>query len=193
MLVVCGPSGAGKSTLTQHLLAQRQRLRFSISCTSRAARGRERDGVEYHFVERPRFDAMLAAGEFAEWADVHGNRYGTTHAAIDTALEAGFDVLFDIDYQGARQLRAAFPGLWVVLVSPPSLEVLAARLRARGTDDEVVIQRRLNIAQEELEQEGLYDFVIHNDQLERAQAAILSIYDALCLRSDRACFEKHGS
>lgn len=182
MLIVCGPSGVGKSTLVKGLLERTPQTMLSVSYTTRPSRANERDGVHYHFVDRSRFEAMIAAGAFAEWAEVHGNLYGTARTSLEEARAAGRDVVFDIDYQGARQLKAGYPGAWGVLVFPPSLSDLEARLRGRGTESEEVVARRLAKAREELAQVALFDFVLVNDDLERAAAALQGIYAALRLR-----------
>ncbi len=182
LLIVCGPSGAGKSSLCHHLLDRYPRTRFSVSYTTRAPRGREVDGVDYHFVPRERFDAMIAEEAFAEWAEVHGNRYGTSRSTVSHALQVGHDLLFDIDVQGAAQLRAAFPEAVTVMVTPPSWALLEARLRARGTDAEDVIQRRLEKARWELERFDEFDYLLLNDDLAESQQAIEAIYLASARR-----------
>ncbi|OIP44587.1 MAG: guanylate kinase [Deltaproteobacteria bacterium CG2_30_63_29] len=186
MLIVCGPSGAGKSTLVRRALERHEAVRLSISFTTRAPRGQEKNGVDYHFVSLERFEEMKARDAFAEWALVHGNYYGTARATIQGAAQRGWDLLFDIDYQGATQLKAAFPSAWSVLVSPPNLATLEARLRGRKTDAEDVILRRLQKAREELEQRRLFDFIVVNDDLERATESLLSIYHAMSSRQLRA-------
>lgn len=182
MLIVCGPSGVGKSTLVRTLLDAQPATMLSVSYTTRAPRPTEREGVHYHFVERAQFEAMVAEGAFAEWAEVHGNLYGTTRASIASAHASDRDVLFDIDYQGARQLKAAYPGAWGVLVFPPSMAELESRLRGRGTESEEVVLRRLAKAREELSQVSLFEFVIVNDDLSRTAVELASIYAALRLR-----------
>lgn len=182
MLIVCGPSGTGKSTLLGHLLANRETCVLSRSTTTRAPRGKEKNGVEYDFVDVETFQTRIERGDFVEYANVFGNYYGTPHEMIRSAVEKGQDVLFDIDVQGSRAIRSQYPNVWCVLIAPPSMEVLEKRLRARGTDAEEVIQRRLNTAKSELAQVDLFDFVIVNDDLETARRQILAIYDALRLR-----------
>ena len=184
MLIVCGPSGTGKSTLLGHLLANRNSCCLSRSTTTRAPRGKEQNGVEYDFVDVETFQKRIENDEFAEYANVFGNYYGTPHEMIrSTVEEKGLDVLFDIDVQGARQLRAKYPGVWCVLIAPPSFEVLEKRLRSRGTDAPEVIERRLNTAKHELAQTDLFDFTIINDDLSTACAQICALYDALRLRN----------
>ncbi len=184
MLIICGPSGTGKSTLIQHLLAHRNTCCLSRSTTTRAPRGSEQNGVEYDFVDVDTFKARIEADEFAEYANVFGNYYGTPHEMIrSTVEEKGLDVLFDIDVQGARTLRGKYPGVWCVLIAPPSMEVLEKRLRSRATDAPDVIERRLNTARHELAQTDLFDFTIVNDDLDTACSQICALYDVLRLRS----------
>ena len=186
LLVVSSPSGAGKTTLCHRLRADYPDIVFSVSYTTRARRKSEEDGVDYHFVDDAAFDEMVVRGEFAEWAHVHGHRYGTTVSAVKEAIEEGRDVLFDIDYQGGRQIKARFGREAIlVFVLPPSLEELERRLRARATDDPQVIDRRLAKAKEELEHYALYDYLIINDKLVDAYEALRSIYFAAANRTDR--------
>lgn len=182
MLIVVGPSGTGKSTLLNYLMSMRNNCAFSRSTTTRAPRGKERHGVEYDFVDTETFQAHIKEGFFAEYANVFGNFYGTPHAMIQENTDKGLNVLFDIDVQGARQLKAQYPDAWCLLIAPPSMEVLERRLRRRATDAPEVIARRLRTAKEELAQTDLFDFVIVNDELEIAKNKILAVYDALCLR-----------
>lgn len=179
LFIVCGPSGVGKTTLCQELLEQRPRLSLSISYTTRSPRGDEKDGVAYHFVNESRFQEMIDQELFAEWARVHGHSYGTSVEVIEDAWSKGRDILFDIDYQGAGQLRARFGKRAVLtLVVPPSMEILEKRLRGRGTDSAEVVNRRLQAARHELSQFPMFDYVIVNDDLAHAQAMIFSIYDS---------------
>lgn len=184
MLIVCGPSGTGKSTLLGYLLSHRDTCCLSRSTTTRAPRGTEQNGVEYDFVDKETFEARIAAGEFVEYANVFGNFYGTPHEMIRSNVEEkGLDVLFDIDVQGARNVRSQYPGCWCVLIAPPSMEILEKRLRSRGTDAPDVIERRLNTARHELAQTDLFDFTIVNDDLDTACGQICALYDALRLRN----------
>ncbi len=189
LLVVSSPSGAGKTTLCHRLMAEFPEVIFSVSYTTRPIRRGEKDGVDYHFVDHATFERMVDQGEFAEWASVHGNNYGTTVAAVREALENGRHVLFDIDYQGARQLKARFEREAVlVFVLPPSLEVLEERLRKRATDAPEAIERRLINAQEEfnvLKQYGLYQYLIVNDDLPRAYDKLRAISIASLAAIDR--------
>lgn len=164
LFLLCGPSGVGKTTIAHHLLEQNSDLEFSISYTTRPRRHNERDGVDYHFVDDATFTALRARGAFAECADVHGNRYGTTVATIEEAWSRGHNVLFDIDYQGAQQLRDRFGArAVVVLLLPPSMDALEQRLRDRGTDDDAVIRDRLIAAQHEIDElQKFADLVLVN-------------------------------
>jgi guanylate kinase len=168
LFIVSAPSGAGKTTLVERLVEQLPRLRMSRSYTSRAARQGETDGVDYNFVERERFEAMAAAGEFLEWAEVFGNLYGTGAADTDRMLAAGDDVVLVIDVQGARKVRARGLQTRAVFVMPPSFAVLEQRLRGRSKDSESAIQRRLQVARDEVAAFTEYDFVVVNDGLAAA-------------------------
>ena len=150
LFIVSAPSGAGKTTLVERLVEQTPRLKMSRSYTSRTARGGETDGVDYNFVTRDRFEAMAAAGEFLEWAPLYGNLYGTRAADTEKMLAGGHDVVLVIDVQGARKVRASGLKTSTVFVMPPSLEVLDQRLRGRSKDSEAEIQRRLQVARDEV-------------------------------------------
>jgi guanylate kinase len=165
LFIVSAPSGAGKTTLVERLVEQTPHLRMSRSYTSRRAREGERDGVDYNFVTRDRFEAMVAADEFLEWADVFGNLYGTAAADTERLLDAGHDVVLVIDVQGARKLRARGVPACAVFVMPPSFAELEQRLRGRSKDCEEDIQRRLQVAREEVAAFTEYDFVVVNDEL----------------------------
>jgi guanylate kinase len=187
MLVVSSPSGAGKTTLTRRLIRDHsQRLIFSVSYTTRRPRADERNGVDYHFVDDDTFDRMVREEQFAEWARVHDHRYGTSRATIEEAFRAGKDILFDIDYQGGRQLKARYPAEAVgVFILPPTLRILAQRLRKRATDDEAVIRRRLQKAMDELSHYHAYEYLVVNDDLEVAYQELLGIYRSAGCRWDR--------
>jgi len=177
LLVLSAPSGAGKTTLAHRFRAAHADAVFSVSATTRAPRGAERDGVDYHFVTPERFAELVAQGALAEWAEVHGKRYGTLRATVEEALRAGKIALFDIDVQGGEQLQRAFPQDAVtVLVVPPSLEELERRLRGRSTDSDEAIRRRLAAARDEVTR-GLasYRYVLVNDALDAAQARLEAI------------------
>ncbi len=177
MLVISSPSGAGKSSLSRRLIAEHPRLELSVSCTTRAPRPGETDGVEYHFVTPARFAELVAEDAFLEWADVHDHRYGTLRAPVMAALAAGRDVLFDIDWQGGRQITArARDDVVMVFILPPSLRALRERLQGRAQDAAEVIERRLTRAAEEIAHYDEYDYVIVNDQFEAAYQALMQVY-----------------
>jgi guanylate kinase len=175
LFIVSAPSGAGKTTLVERLVGQVPRLRMSRSYTSRAARDGEVDGVDYNFVSRERFESMVAAGDFLEWADVFGNLYGTS--AVDTArvLEAGDDLVLVIDVQGARKVRALGLDTTAIFVMPPSFEVLERRLRNRSKDSGEAIQRRLLVARAEVLGFSEYDYVVINDDIGGAVDRLRSV------------------
>ena len=178
-LVVAAPSGAGKSTITRALLASEPELSLSVSATTRPPRPREQDGVHYHFRDVAGFEAMVKAGEMLEWAEVFGRRYGTPRRPVEQALEAGRDVVFDIDWQGHRQLRRAMPADVVgVFVMPPSLMALEARLRGRASDSEAEIARRMTAARSEMAHWSEFDHVVVNHDLDTAIAAVRSVLHA---------------
>ena len=185
-MVVSSPSGAGKTTLA-HLLAQNEKLEFSVSYTTRVARAGERDGIDYKFVTEDEFTRMIERGEFAEWANVHGHRYGTAVHTVNRALEDGKDYLFDIDWQGGGQIRHQWPEESVlVFILPPSMAELERRLRRRATDSPDAIERRLAMATRELEHFAQYDYLVVNDNLETALKELSSIYQAArCARGRR--------
>ncbi|HEX6242273.1 MAG TPA: guanylate kinase [Polyangiales bacterium] len=186
LLIVCSPSGAGKTTLTRELLRTFRNLTFSVSCTTRKPRSAEVDGRDYFFVDRAEFERRVAAGAFIEWAEVHGNLYGTSIAELARAREEGkIGVVFDVDYQGARQIKAQLPNAVGVFILPPSMEELARRLRGRATDDEATIQRRFAKAKHEIENYRLFDYLIVNDDLEKSQARLRSIVYAEASRCER--------
>jgi guanylate kinase len=186
LLVVSSPSGAGKTTLCHKLMEEFPRISFSVSYTTRPRRGNERPGVDYHFVDDAAFTAMVNEDRFAEWARVHGHRYGSAREAIDDNLGAGRDVLFDIDWQGATQLKGKYPDDTVmVFVLPPTLQELAERLKRRGTDSVDVVIRRLAKAKEELGHYGEYHYLVRNDELHRAYNDLRAIYLAAHLTQAR--------
>ena len=177
-LVISAPSGAGKSTLVERLRVRFPDFAYSVSCTTRAPRGQEKDGVHYHFLTREEFLKRREAGYFAEWAEVHGNLYGTPKAPVEKLLAEGRDVLFDIDVQGALQVQNVFPQGLFVFILPPSLAELARRLRGRGTDPEEVILRRLANALGEIKQADRFDYLIVNDDLAEAADELCAVYMA---------------
>ncbi|MEH6675917.1 guanylate kinase [Phenylobacterium sp.] len=179
MLLISSPSGAGKTSLSRRLVADHADLNLSISATTRDPRPGEEDGREYHFVDRPAFDDMIEQEAFLEWANVHEHRYGSPKAPVMEALGMGQDVLFDIDWQGAAQIAEKAPDDVVrVFILPPSMAELSRRLHARAQDREDVIQRRLGRAYGEIERAVDYDYVIVNDDYDRAFADLAHIYHA---------------
>ncbi|HLW91842.1 MAG TPA: guanylate kinase [Roseiarcus sp.] len=187
MLILSSPSGAGKTTLTRMLLQDKALdLTLSVSVTTRERRSSEADGIHYHFVGMKQFEAMRAAGDLLESADVHGHRYGTPRAPVETVLAQGRDMLFDIDWQGAQQLREALGADVVsIFILPPSMRELRARLERRAEDSSTTIVGRLENARNEIARWRSYDYVLINDDLQRAYAQIVAIIAAERLRRPR--------
>ena len=186
MLIISSPSGAGKTSLSRRLVADHADMDLSISATTRAPRPGEHDGREYHFVTPERFEAMVKADEFLEWANVHEHRYGSPKAPVMASLDAGRDVLFDIDWQGAMAIAAAAATDVVrVFILPPSMADLSRRLHARAQDADDVIERRLKRSFGEINMWGEYDYVILNDDFDLAYADLAHIYHAERLRRSR--------
>lgn len=185
LYIVSAPSGAGKTSLVRALLARDARLALSVSCTTRAARAGERDGVHYHFLARETFLAAVERGDFLEHAEVFGNLYGTRESDVRAALEGGQDLILEIDWQGARQVRARFADAVGIFVLPPSIAVLEERLRRRGTDAEEVIAQRMAQARAELEHYGEYDYLVVNDDFEQALDTLVAITRAERQRLER--------
>ena len=176
LLIISSPSGAGKTTLTRRLLQEFPELRFSVSHTTREPRANEVDGQDYHFVSEKAFREIIAENGFAEWAEVHGNLYGTSVSEIDIARAARkIGVLFDVDYQGARQIKEKFPDAIGVFILPPSMAELRRRLDGRGSDDAQSRQRRFDKAREEIGHYPFFDYMIVNDELQRALAELRGI------------------
>lgn len=184
-IVLSAPSGAGKTTIARELLARRGDVGYSISCTTRAPRPGERDGVDYHFLSRAEFDAAIARGEFAEWADVHGQRYGTLKTEVERVMQDGKHVMLDIDVQGARQLRQRFLESVTIFVVPPSLEALVARLTGRKTESAEALALRLRNARMELAEAEQYQHVVVNDTLDAAVAKVSAIIDEETTKRER--------
>ena len=175
LYVVTAPSGAGKTTMVKRLVELRPQLRFSVSYTTRPQRAGEVDGKDYFFVDQDHFAAMHRAGEFLEHATVFGNSYGTSRSQVQSLLAAGHDVLLEIDWQGARQVRANWPACQSIFILPPSLPELERRLRTRATDSDAVISRRLGEARDDLSHWEEFDFAVINDELETAVAIAVGI------------------
>jgi guanylate kinase len=176
LLIISSPSGAGKTTLTHRLLQEFPELRFSVSHTTRQPRANEVAGQDYHFVDRQAFQNLVDEGSFAEWAEVHGHLYGTSVTEIDHARSDGkHGVLFDVDYQGARQIKEKFPEAVGVFILPPSMDELRRRLDSRGSDDEESRRRRFRKASEEIGHYPFFDYMIVNDELQQALAELRGI------------------
>ncbi|MBE0484720.1 guanylate kinase [Marinobacter sp.] len=175
LFVISAPSGAGKTSLVSEMLRQDAQLRVSISHTTRPMREGEQDGVNYHFVSRNEFEAMIARGDFLEHADVFGNYYGTSQVWVREALAKGQDVILEIDWQGAEQVRRLIPECVSIFIVPPSAEVLRQRLVGRGTDAPDVVERRLSEAEEECRHAVAFDYLVVNDDFAVALADLLAI------------------
>ncbi|MCK9282968.1 MAG: guanylate kinase [Rhodocyclaceae bacterium] len=182
LFIVAAPSGAGKTTLVKLLMERDPSIVHSVSFTTRAPRPGERGGCEYHFIDLAAFHAMRERGEFLEWAEVHGNFYGTSRVWLETRLAAGDDVLLEIDWQGAQQVKRLFPHAVGVFILPPSMEELGRRLRTRGQDSEDTIQRRLMGALGEMRHVSEFEFVIINKDLQVAVEDLLAAVRSSRLR-----------
>ena len=185
VFIISAPSGSGKSTLVARLLAHVPDLMFSVSYTSRKPRGAEVEGQNYNFVSREDFEAMIARGEFLEWAEVFGNYYGTHRGVLEEAQAQGKDLVLDIDVQGARQLKCQIPEAVTVFILAPSREILQQRLRARSEDPEDVMARRLREAAEEISNYQAYDYVVINRDLGESDATLSAIVRAERVRRSR--------
>jgi guanylate kinase len=183
--IISAPSGSGKSTLVGHLMRRVDKLRFSVSYTTRAPRGEERDGEHYHFISREGFEQRLAKDEFLEHADVFGNYYGTHRSELEQAVDAGCDLVLDIDVKGARQLKERIPEAISIFILPPSRQVLEQRLRSRSQDAEGVIARRLLEAAAEIRNYKQYDYVLVNQEVEASADRLVSIVSSARSRRER--------
>jgi guanylate kinase len=184
-LILSSPSGGGKTTIARMMLERRPDVGYSVSCTTRSPRRGEQDGKDYFFLSKEDFEGKRARDEFAEWAVVHGNLYGTLRQEVTQVLASGKHVIMDIDVQGARQFARAFPESVLVFLLPPSTDVLIGRLRARQTEDDGKLLVRLRSAREELREVGAYQYVVVNDNLEQAFSQVASIVDAETVRHRR--------
>jgi len=190
LFIVSGPSGSGKSALAASVLATVSNLRFSVSYTTRPPRGNEQNGVEYYFVSPEEFEELRRSGQLLEWANIYGNLYGTSRKGIEEILQRGEDVLLDIDVQGARSLREKCPQALSVFILPPSFQVLRERLEKRKLDKKYVIEQRLRIACDEIQQYRHYDYLIINDEFEKSADELKAIVTGsrcrLDVRAERA-------
>lgn len=182
LFIVTAPSGAGKTTLVSGLLERDPLVRLSVSYTTRAPRTGEVNGQHYHFIDVQGFRALRDKGEFLEWAEVHSNYYGTSKRWLEEQIRAGRDILLEIDWQGAQQVRKVFGDAIGVFILPPSMEELARRLAGRGTDSEDVIARRLAAARDEMRHVGEFDYVIINNDLQTALSDLLAVVRATRLK-----------
>lgn len=185
LLIVSSPSGAGKTTLTTALRARFDGIRFSVSHTTRKPRANEVDGREYHFVDHSTFSRLIQEGTFLEWAQVHGNFYGTSQTEIERAADARC-LLFDVDHQGARQIKAVRPDAVGVFILPPSMQILEQRLRGRASEDEATVQMRFNNARREIEHYAQFDYVLENNDLVLAAEQLTGILLAEECRRSRS-------
>jgi guanylate kinase len=192
IFVISAPSGSGKSTLVRRLIASLPDLAFSVSHTTRPRRAGEKDGREYFFVTRKRFERMLAAGDFIEWAEVFGHLYGTSKEQIDKALAVGRDVLLDIDVQGHQQVRKRLPEALSIFILPPSFQELKRRLTDRHSDSPQVIERRLTAARQEISHWRDYDYLVVNDRVAPATQALRAIVRAGRLRRQKQAERAQG-
>jgi guanylate kinase len=185
LVIVSSPSGAGKTTLANRLLSTIPGLVFSVSHTTRKPRGSEVDGREYHFVDKQHFDDLIRQNAFLEWAEVHDNFYGTSRAEVERA-RGQRGILFDVDHQGARQIKSVRPDAVAIFILPPSMKILQERLRGRASEDEETVLRRFRVARSEIAHYGLFDYVLMNDHLDKATEQLIAIVRAEECRRARA-------
>jgi guanylate kinase len=179
LVIVSGPSGAGKGTLVDRLVARVPGVCVSVSATTRTPRPGEVDGVDYHFVSAAEFERQIARGEFLEWAEVHGNRYGTLHSSVEEQIARGCIVVLEIDPQGARQVKELVPDAVLIFIVAPSLEELERRIRRRGAETDEQVRIRLETAMREMQLVSTYDFVVQNDDMHRASDELVAIVRSL--------------
>jgi len=191
LFVVSAPSGAGKTTLVRRVISELPRVHLSVSCTTRVPRPGEEEGIDYFFISPDEFNAMEQAGKFIEWAQVHGDLYGTPRANLDV-IQRGEDLVLEIDTQGARKIREEFSDGVFIFIRPPSLEILKGRLQARGGDSKAAIEARLNNAQKELDQMAWYDYIVVNEELEEATRQLASIIVAERCKGARVLAREQG-
>lgn len=191
LIILTAPSGTGKSTVAARVLKARPKLAFSVSHTTRPIRAGEVAGESYYYVDDAHFDTMVEEGAFAEWAHVHARRYGTSKAEVERLLEAGYDVLFDIDPQGGIQLMEVYPKAVTIFMVPPALENLEARLKHRGTESDEQMSIRLGVAKREIAEAHRYQYVVVNDVLERTVEDFIAIVDAERQRTHRQSQRLH--
>ena len=189
LVVVSGPSGAGKGTICQEIRKRNPAIFYSISATTREKRVGEVDGVHYYFMERSKFEKMIADDEFLEWADVYGNYYGTPKKPVFEALARGQDVILEIDIKGARQVKKSYPEGVFVFILPPSIAILEERLRKRGTDREEIIAKRMAMARDEIANCEWYDYLILNDKLDAAVNNLEAVFTAEKLKPKRVNYK----
>jgi guanylate kinase len=189
LFVVSAPSGAGKTTIVRKVISQLPGVSVSLSCTTRSPRPGEQEGIDYSFITRAEFSAMEQAGRFIEWAQVHGDLYGTPRANLER-LQNGGDLVLEIDTQGARKIRDQFSDVVLIFILPPSLEVLQGRLQSRGGDSEEAIRARLHNAQKELDQMAWYDYIVVNKDIEEAARQLVSIIIAERCKTARILTER---
>ena len=183
--MVSAPSGAGKTSLCRELIDRLENLRHSVSFTTRGKREGEVEGVDYHFVDKPTFKGMIEQDQLAEWAEVHGNHYGTSLQTLQLATDEGVDLLLDIDCQGAAQLKSNYPGGVFIFILPPSYSELERRLRGRETDSDDVIERRLRNSELEIAEANKYDYLVVNDDFDVALEQLCAIIIAEHCRTER--------
>jgi guanylate kinase len=185
LIIVSSPSGAGKTTLCKRLLAEFSDIRFSISHTTRVPRPNETNGQDYFFTDKDTFDKMVDEEQFVEWAHVHGNRYGTSHGEIRSAAAQGVDLLFDVDYQGARQIKNNYPDAIGIFILPPSIDELKLRLNSRGTETPASLEQRFKAALGEISHYGEFDYLLVNDNVEKAYEHLRAVLMAERIRLSR--------